>query len=173
MDTTFLTLLILLAAVSVFFYNQLVKSRNRCLAAWADVDVQLIRRHRLLPNLVRTVKGYADFEQQSLSLVTLARSYQAEVDVESANKIEKELSHGLVSIKALFEDHPELRASESYQKLKQELVSTEDAIQHSRRYFNGTVKAHNTLVEQFPGLIFARLFRFSTRQFFNHAVEKT
>lgn len=155
-------------AITAYFYNKFIVTRNRCLAAWADVDVQLLRRHDLIPNVVSSVKGYAEFETRTLSLVTLARSYKDTNSVTGTSKLEQRLSQEFASLFALAENYPypDLKANESFAQLTEELVHTEDQIQHARRYYNGTVRAYNTVLQQFPNILVARLFRFRERPFF-------
>jgi len=161
--------LVALICIVAYFYNRFVFARNRCLAAWADVNVQLVRRHELIPNLVRAVEGYADFETRTLKLITLARSYQANNSVVAINELEQKLSHEFSALYALIEDYPELKASKSYLELSSELVQTEDLIQHARRYYNGTVRVYNTRLQQFPSLLIAKIFRFSEKKYFSLA----
>jgi len=161
--------LLALLAATAYFYNKFVVTRNRCLAAWSDVDVQLVRRHNLIPNLVNAVKGYAEFEQRSMELVTLARSYKEVNSITGVSKLEQNLSNEFGALFALAESYPELQASKSFLQLNAELVETEDTIQHARRYYNGTVRAYNTILQQFPNVLLAKLFRFSEKSYFSLA----
>ncbi len=154
-------------AVTVYFYNKFIVTRNRCLAAWADVDVQLVRRHELIPNLVRTVKGYSEFETRALSLVTLARSYKETNSVTGVTELEQQLNQEFSTLFALAENYPELKANQSFSELSDELVETEDQIQHARRYYNGTVRTYNTVLQQFPNSLIAKLFQFKEKSFFS------
>ncbi|HUF69800.1 MAG TPA: LemA family protein [Longimicrobiales bacterium] len=148
-------------------YNQLVKLKVQSDAAWSDIDVQLKRRHDLVPNLVETVKGYATHEKGTLEAVVDARSRamsaQGPADRASA---ENALTGTLKSLFALAESYPQLRAAENFGQLQAQLSTIEDAIQNARRYYNAVVRDLNTKVMQFPSNLIARNFGFSEREFF-------
>jgi LemA protein len=148
-------------------YNQLVKLKVQSDAAWSDIDVQLKRRHDLVPNLVETVKGYATHEKGTLEAVVDARSRamsaQGPADRASA---ENALTGTLKSLFALAENYPQLRAAENFGQLQAQLSTIEDAIQNARRYYNAVVRDLNTKVMQFPSNLIARNFGFSEREFF-------
>jgi len=151
-------------------YNKLVKLVNRSEEAWSDIDVQLKRRYDLIPNLVDTVKGYAQHEKETFNQVTEART-QAMNAEQSGNltetaQAENMLSGALKSLFAVAEDYPDLKASENFQELQRELSDTENKIQASRRFYNGNVRNLNTLVESFPANVIASMFGFKQHEFF-------
>ncbi len=162
-------LLILIAVVLAIFviYNSLVRLRVHADAAWSDIDVQLERRHDLIPNLVDTVKGYASHERATLDAVIDARS-RAMTAQGPARKAEAEgeLTGTLKSLFALAESYPQLRAVESFTSLQGSLSQIEEAIQNARRYYNAVVRDLNTKIHQFPSNLVARTFAFREREFF-------
>jgi LemA protein len=160
---------IALAVAGVF--NGLVRARNTCDARWADVDVELRRRHDLVPNLVGTVKGYAAHERGTLEAVTAARGAAAttrESREPSAelSRSENALTAGLRQVFALAERYPDLKANANFQHLQQQLTETENRLQSSRRTFNDAVKSFNDQVQSFPGNVVASSFGFAPRAFF-------
>lgn len=148
-------------------YNMLVRSRNRVKESWSDIDVQLKRRYDLIPNLVETVKGYAEHEKSTLDMVIQARSkaMSAQTVAEHA-QAENMLTGALKSLFALAEAYPQLRAVESFVKLQDELSDTENKIQAARRFYNTNVMALNTQVESFPTNLIASSFGFTKAEFF-------
>jgi LemA protein len=166
-------LLILVAiAVAVFFlYNGLVGLKVRADGAWSDIDVQLKRRHDLVPNLVETVKGYASHERGTLEAVIEARNRAATTQGGPAAQAQAEgiLTGALRQLFALSEAYPELRAAENFGQLQSTLADIEDAIQNARRYYNAVVRDLNTRVLQFPSNLIARTFGFREREFFEMA----
>lgn len=151
----------------VFSYNRLVTLRNRAQEAFSDIDVQLKRRHDLIPNLVETVKGYASHEREVFEKVTQARSQAmaAQTVGERANA-ENALSRALMSLYAVSERYPELKASVNFLELQRELRDTEDKIQASRRFYNTNVRDLNTKIETFPTNLIASAFSFQKIEFF-------
>jgi LemA protein len=151
----------------IIIYNGLVRLRAQCDNAWADIDVQLKRRHDLVPNVVETVKGYAAHERETLDAVVAARS-RAMTAQSPAAKAEAEgmLTQALKSLFALAEAYPQLRAVESFNQLQTTLTQIEEAIQNARRYYNAVVRDLNTKIAQFPSNIVANLFAFKPREFF-------
>jgi len=148
-------------------YNGLVRGRNRVKESWSDIDVQLKRRYDLIPNLIETVKGYAEHERSTLDAVIQARSRAmgAQTVAEHA-QAENMLSGALKSLFALSEAYPQLRAVESFAKLQDELSDTENKIQAARRFYNTNVMALNTMIESFPTNIIAGQFGFQKSEFF-------
>jgi LemA protein len=148
-------------------YNSLVQLRVRADSAWSDIDVQLKRRHDLIPNLVETVKGYAAHEKGTFENIAKYRSQamQATTPADKA-QAESQLSGALKSLFAVAENYPQLRASEQFTGLQASLNSIEDNIQNARRYYNAVVRDFNTRVQSFPINIIAGMFGFHTRQFF-------
>src|SRR6266852_834639 len=148
-------------------YNSLVQLRVRADSAWSDIDVQLKRRHDLIPNLVETVKGYAAHEKGTFENIAKFRSQamQATTPGDKA-QAETQLSGALKSLFAVAENYPELKASEEFTQLQGSLSQTEDSIQNSRRYYNAVVRDLNTKIQSFPTNILAGMFGFQQRQFF-------
>jgi len=165
-----LVLLALLALAAILLYNGLVRLRLQCDNAWADIDVQLKRRHDLIPNLIETVKGYAAHEQETLNGVVAARSRAMTAQAPKARaEAEGALTEALKSIFALAEAYPQLRAVESFGQLQTALGGIEDALQNARRYYNAVVRDLNTRVAQFPSNLVAGLFGFTPKEFFELA----
>ena len=148
-------------------YNSLVRLKVQSENAWADIDVQLKRRHDLVPNLVETVKGYAGHEKQTLEAVISARNRAMSAATPSA-KAEAEgiLAQSLKSLLAIAEAYPQLRAVESFTHLQTSLNQIEEALQNARRYYNAVVRDLNTKIQEFPSNMIANLFSFKTREFF-------
>lgn len=154
----------------VIVYNGLVKLRVLGDNAWADIDVQLKRRHDLVPNVVEAVKGYAGYERGTLESVIQARSRAMAAQGPAARgAAEGDLSGALRGLFAIVEAYPQLRASEHFQQLQTTLVQIEDAIQNARRYYNAVVRDFNTRAQQFPFSLVATAFGFKTREFFQLA----
>ncbi|HEX8067418.1 MAG TPA: LemA family protein [Thermoleophilaceae bacterium] len=143
--------LVLLIVWLVATWNSFVRSRNKVDEAWSGIDVQLKRRHDLVPNLVETVKGYAQHERQTLTSVTEARAAAMTADSrEDRAQAEGVLTSALGSIRALAEQYPQLRAAENFQRLQAELAQLEDEIQAARRIYNANVQNYNTRIQLFP-----------------------
>ena len=162
-----IVLVVVIALVVMSLYNGLVKSRNRVNEAWSGIDVQLKRRHDLIPNLVEAVKGYAAHERGVFEAVTAARAAAmgAQTPAQSA-KAEGVLGATLGRLFAVAEAYPELKASENFQQLQAELTNTEDQISSSRRIYNSAVNEYNTKVQTVPGTFIAGPFGFAKREFF-------
>lgn len=160
-------IVVLLALIIAGMYNRLVSLRNRTDESWSDIDVQLKRRHDLIPNLVETVKGYATHERQAFENVTNARAAAigAQTTADKA-QAENALSQTLKSLFAVAEAYPDLKASANFVKLQDELTDTEDKIQAARRFYNGNVRDLNTATQTFPTNMLASMFGFKTREFF-------
>jgi len=147
--------------------NSIIGTRNRVEEAWSGIDVQLKRRHDLVPNLVETVKGYATHERETFERTTQARAAAMQAQsVEETAKAEQQLTRALADVKAVAENYPELRATENFQQLSRNLSELEDEIQASRRIYNSNVQSYNTDIEQFPGSIVANQGNFTKREFF-------
>jgi len=160
-------ILVVTAVVLIGMYNSLVRLRVRCDSAWSDIDVQLKRRHDLIPSLVETVKGYATHEKTTFENIAKFRSQAMQATTPDGKALaENQLSGALKSLFAVAENYPELRASEQFTQLQDSLSRTEDAIQGSRRYYNAVVRDLNTKVQTFPSSIIAGMFGFQGRQFF-------
>ncbi|MFI5321726.1 MAG: LemA family protein [Myxococcota bacterium] len=162
-----LIVLVVVALLVVSLYNRLVGLRNRGENAWSDIDVQLKRRHELIPNLVETVKGYASHEQKTLQGVTDARTraMQGGAAADRA-RAEGELSRSIGALFAVAEAYPQLKANENFVALQGQLAQLEEAIQSARRYYNAIVRDLNTATETFPSNLIASAFSFSRREYF-------
>ena len=159
-----------LGLVLVMIYNRLVSLRQTCRQAWGDIDVQLKQRHDLVPNLVKTVKGYATHEQETLQNVIAAR--QQAVDASSMKELaqaENMLSGALRQLFALSEAYPDLKANQNFLSLQNEIADLENKIAAARRFFNNAVNEYNTATEQFPAVIIANSMGFSQREYFEVA----
>jgi len=156
-----------LAVAGIVIFNRLVEYRNQTLAGWSDIDVQLTRRHDLVPQLVKAVQAYAGYERATLEAVTelRARSEAAHHLTDKA-RLEDQMVAGIHRLVALAEDYPDLQADENFLQLQQELSAIEDHLQYARRFYNGAVRIYNTRLESVPDLIVARAFGFQPREFF-------
>ena len=162
-----IALAVALVAAAAVLYNRLIRSRNRVTTAWSDIDVQLQRRHDLVPRLVTAVKGYADYEKATLEAVSELRAEaMRRSDIASRGEAEEQLGEGIGKLIALAESYPDLKANENFLHLQKELVETEDYLQFARRYYNGSVRDYNTLVETVPVNFVAGAFGFAEREFF-------
>jgi len=151
----------------VILYNGLAGLRVRADSAWSDIDVQLKRRHDLIPNLVETVKGYASHEKGTFENIARYRSAaMSATTVDEKAQAEGQLTQALRGLLAVAENYPQLRASEQFTSLQSSLSQTEDAIQNSRRYYNAVVRDLNTKIATFPSNMIAGTFSFQPRQFF-------
>jgi LemA protein len=162
-----IVLAVLVAIYVIATFNGLVRLRNQSEEAFSDIDVQLKRRHDLIPNLVETVKGYASHERQVFENVTAARSNAvAARGPEQQAQAENVLSGALRQLFAVAENYPELKASQNFLELQNELTDTEDKIQASRRFYNMTVRDLNVKIQQFPSSMVARFANAQEREFF-------
>jgi LemA protein len=156
-----------LVVTAIILYNRLIRGRNRVDTAWSDIDVQLQRRHDLIPNLVAAVDQYADYERATLAAITELRTEAKQTtDVEKRGEVEEKLGAGMQKLIALAESYPDLKANENFLSLQAELAETENYLQFARRYYNGSVRDYNTMTEVVPSNIVASLFDFASRQFF-------
>lgn len=164
--------ILLLVVVALIFgvvtiYNGLVRLREQADASWSDIDVQLKRRHDLIPNLVETVKAYASHERETLESVIQARSRAMSAGgPEERGQAENMLTGALKSLFALSESYPQLRANENFRDLQATLERLEDDIQRARRYYNAVVRDYNTKIRQVPSNVVATAFSFRPREFF-------
>ncbi len=150
--------------------NSMVGARNRVDEAWSGIDVQLKRRHDLVPNLVETVKGYATHEREVFEKTSQARAQAMSARTPAeASKAEGQLSAALTDLRAVAENYPQLRATENFQKLQNELMEIEDEIQAARRIYNSNVQSYNTKIQVFPNSLIANSSGFTARQFFEIA----
>lgn len=167
MSSVALVIVLSLILVSVFLFNRLVKDRNRVRSAWSDIDVQLTRRHDLVPRLVEAVRAYAGHERATMEAVTELRNRSAAAD-RLADKagFEDQLESGVHKLLLLAEAYPDLKANQNFLELQKELVEVEDHLQYARRFYNGSVRILNTRIETVPDVIVAQLFRFQPAEFF-------
>ncbi|MCL2280648.1 LemA family protein [Candidatus Saccharibacteria bacterium] len=159
----------LLIIMTIGIYNGLIKLRVRVDEAWSDITVQLKRRADLIPNLIETVKGYAKHEKGVFEEVTKARAAimsAAKEGPAAAAKAENQFEGALKSLFAVAENYPDLKANQNFMQLQGEITDTEDKIQASRRFYNGGVRDLNTKIQTFPSNIFASIFGFKQREFF-------
>lgn len=160
-------ILIALAAFVGITFNELIASRNSVRTAWADIDVQLQRRHDLIPQLAAVVKGYADHERETMTAVTELRAKaQQEASVAAKGQIESQISTGLGKLIAVQENYPDLKANENFLALQRELVDTEDKLQAARNTYNETVRTYNTQIQNFPDVAIAKPFGFGAMDYF-------
>lgn len=161
-------IIIAILVIIGLLYNSLVRSKVRVDEAWSDIEVQLKRRYDLIPNLVETVKGYAKQESSVLENVTKARSQAMQAgSMDEKLKDENMLSGALKSLFAVAESYPDLKSNQNFMQMQSDLTDTEDKIQASRRFYNGTVRDFNTKVEVFPTNLFAGMLGFKKREFFD------
>jgi LemA protein len=162
-----IALILIVGLIYVLIRNSMVASRNRVDEAWSGIDVQLKRRHDLVPNLVETVKGYATHEQAVFTKTTEARAEAMKAGtVEATQQAEAKLSGALADLRAVAENYPDLRATENFQQLQRNLNEIEDEIQAARRIYNSNVQAYNTKIQIFPNSIIANQGGFTAREFF-------
>jgi LemA protein len=165
-----LVLVVLLVLAAVLAYNGLVRRRTRTQEAWSQIDVELKRRHDLIPNLVETVKGYAAHESGTFEAVTAARagavSAGATGDPAKIGPAENALSQSLRSLFAVAENYPQLRAVESFTQLQEQLTATEDKLEFARRYYNTSARDYDIALQTFPRNLLASTFHFTPVTFF-------
>ena len=166
-ELLFLFMIIVLAVLAIRIFNKLIKYRNRVEAAWSDIDVQLSRRYDLIPQLVKVVKQYASYEKATFEAVSALRiTAQQTLELTEKGVIETELSLGLMRLIGIAESYPDLKASENFLQLQNELVSVEDDLQSARRYYNGSVREYSTAIEIFPNNLLVHMLRFSNYKYF-------
>lgn len=166
-----LIVIIALALIFLFYgvsiYNKLVKLRTLVEEAWSGINVQLKKRYDLVPNLVESVKGYATHESETFDSVTKARaSAMQATDVKSQEAAENNLNNALIRLLAVAEQYPELKANQNFLQLQDQLSIIESDIEKSRRYYNGTVREKNIVIDTFPSNIVAGMFNFAKSPFF-------
>jgi len=162
-----LGIIVLVALWAVVIFNKLVKNRNLVQEGWSGIDVQLKRRYNLIPNLVETVKGYAGHEKETLEKVVELRNSAARAQTAGEKApIENMLTETLRQLFALAEAYPDLKANQNFLELQGQLSIIEEQIQLSRRYYNGTARDMNILVQSFPSNIIARSFGFNKADYF-------
>lgn len=162
-----LGIIVLLIILFIFYYNKFIRLKNQVEESFSGIDVQLKRRHDLIPNLIETVKGYAKHEKDTLEKVVQARSLAMNAgSVEEKAKAENMLTGALKTIFALSENYPDLKANTNFLQLQNSLMEIEDNIQNARRYYNAVTRDYNVLCESFPSVIIANIFGFKKRAFF-------
>ena len=150
-----------------YIYNRLVINKNTVLTSWSDIDVQLKRRHDLIPKLVDVVKQYANFETETLETITELRDKSIYIDkVKEKSEVEYAIGKGLHRLFVLAEAYPDLKTDQSFLDLHYNLTEIENTIQHARRYYNSAVRKLNTRVGTFPDLYIARFFNFTPAEYF-------
>ena len=161
------TVLAVAALWAWWIYNRLVRARNLTAAAFSDIDVQLERRHDLIPRLVESVKAYAQYERATLTAVTELRD-RSRAAAKLADKavIENEIEQATHRLIALAESYPDLKANTTFLNLQSELADTENQLQYARRFYNGAVRDYNTGLQSFPDTLLARAFGFTEKEFF-------
>jgi len=169
--TTSLILIGLAAAMlvlwAIFAFNRLIRLRNQVRTAWADIDVQLIRRHDLVPQLVAAVQGYVGHERTLLEAVTALRTQAMALNSPAKlGEVESALEQLLGRLFVLQEAYPDLKASENFMQLQRDLVEVEEQLQYARRFYNGAVRDYNDAVQRVPDLVVARSFGFRDAEFF-------
>jgi LemA protein len=151
----------------IIVYNLFVKDRNLIKEAWSGIDVQLKRRHNLIPGLVNTVKAYSSYERNLFNEITEQRSKTVHIEnIKEKATAENDISGKLKSLFAVVEDYPDLKANVNFLDLQNQLTEVEDQLQYSRRYYNGTVRRYNIRVESFPSNIVANIIDFKPEEFF-------
>ena len=169
-----IVVVVLLVLGAILAYNGLVRDRNRVDGAWSQIDVQLKRRHDLIPNLVETVKGYAAHERGTFDSVTNARAnaINAQGPAQQA-AAENALTGALKSLFAVAEAYPDLKANQNFLNLQEEITSSEDRIAYARQFYNDSVVTYNTKIQRFPTVFLANMFHFERRELFDAAPEDT
>ena len=168
-----LSIIAVIALFLISIYNSLVKLRNRVKNAWSQIDVQLKRRHDLIPNLIETVKGYMTHERDTLENITKARSQAVAAEgVGDKAKAEGELTTALGKFNLVVENYPDLKANQNFLSLQEELTSTENKISFSRQNYNDQVLFYNNKIQMFPSNIVAGMFKFNEEEFFEIEDEK-
>ncbi|MCB4205462.1 LemA family protein [Deferribacterales bacterium Es71-Z0220] len=168
----FLGIIVILVFAFIAYYNKFIKLKNQADESFSGIDVQLKRRHDLIPNIVETVKGYVKHEASTLEKVVQARNIAMSANsVEDKAKAENMITGALKSLFALSESYPDLKANQNFISLQNTLSEIEDNIQNARRYYNAVVRDYNILCESFPSVIIANIFNFKKREFFE--IEET
>lgn len=169
MSTSFIVLAVIAALLiyGVWIFNRLVRERNLVREGWSGIDVQLKRRTDLIPNLIETVKAYAAHERSLFEDIVKARNASMQASsVKSQENAEREISGGLSRLIALKESYPDLKANQNFLKLQEQLAEIEDQLQMARRYYNGSVRNLNIVIQSFPNVLIARPLGFKEEEFF-------
>jgi len=151
----------------IFTYNLFIRDKNLIKEAWSGIDVQLKRRHNLIPNLVESVKGYSNYERNLLEDITRKRAEASKIEsIKEKAPAESDLSGMLKNLFVVAENYPDLKANQNFLDLQNQLVEIEDQLQYARRYYNGAIRNYNIRVESFPSNIIAGIFDFKQDNFF-------
>lgn len=160
---------LLLITILIISYNKLVRDRQRVYSGWSDIEVQLQRRHALIPKLVAAIRQYARYEQATLQTLTELRNQASRGgDIAQRGALETRLNHSLFSVYAVAEAYPDLKTSQNYLDLQHQISEIEQAIHFARRYYNGAVNHWNTRLQTFPDMIVARLLHYQPAEYFNY-----
>lgn len=163
-----LIILIVFIGYLVFIYNKLVRLKNLSEEAWSGIDVQLQKRHDLVPRLVETVSGYARHEKALFERITQLRALgQQTHELHQRESVEIDLSKALGELFVVVENYPELKANENFLELQKELAKVEHDLQRARRYYNGSVRNYNIVNQQFPSNLIASMFKHSSKEYFD------
>lgn len=171
-----IAVVVILGFYIISVYNLLVRKRSMMEEGWSGIDVQLKKRHNLIPNLVETVKGYAKHEQETLDQVITARNSALKADtVKTQTAAEQQLNTALANVFALSEAYPDLKANTNFVQLQQQLSAIEGDVEKARRYYNGTARENNIMVESFPSNVVANMTGFELAEYFeiNNAAERS
>lgn len=162
-----ITIVAFLLIYLITIYNKLVRNKNLVNEGWSGIDVQLKKRYDLIPAIVKTVKGYSDYEKELQIEITQLRTEGGNAKtVKSQEQNESKLAQKIGRLLVIAESYPELKANENFLKLQKQIAEVEEAIQKSRRYYNGAVRDFNILIESFPSNLVAKMFKYSKRDFF-------
>src|SRR4051794_10734078 len=162
-----IVVVVILVLIGIVTYNGLVRTRNRVDEAWSQIDVQLKRRHDLIPNLIETVKGYATHERETLDSVVQARNQAVTASSPGQQgQAENALTQTLGRLFALAESYPDLKANQNFLELQEELTATEDKVSYARQFYNDSVKSFNTRIQSIPSKFFAGPMGYTPRQYF-------
>ncbi|MBS3134001.1 LemA family protein [Candidatus Woesearchaeota archaeon] len=161
-----IAILVIIVLYLIFTYNRLITLRTRIENAWSQIDVQLKRRYDLIPNLISTVKGYVKHEKTTLETVTKMRTSLISGTMSEKSKASDAISNALKTIFAVAENYPNLKASENFKALQEELAGTESKIAYSRQFYNDNVMEYNAKIQHFPVSIIANMFKFIAKEFF-------
>jgi len=168
MTLVIISLVILTIVYFVYIYNTLIRLRNMVNEAWSGIDVQLQKRHDLIPNIVKVVQGYASHEKNLFESITELRNRGIKADnVKDQEAAEVGLSKALGSLFVVVENYPELKANQNFLELQRDLSAVENDLQRARRYYNGSVRNYNILIEQFPSMFVAKAANHKQRDFFD------
>lgn len=168
MDIFLIILVIIVLIYGTYIFNKLIRLRNMVNEAWSGIDVQLQKRYDLIPNIVKVVKGYALHEKKLFESITKLRTEGIQADnVQQQEAAEIELSKAMGNLFVVVEGYPELKANQNFLELQKELSKVEHDLQRARRYYNGSVRNYNILVEQFPSMLIAKLVKHKQRSYFD------